>query len=1141
MTSVPASYYYQEILRLLLQVQTPIRERCRNGFLMFQEFLQQETSEAGVYLSGTFAKLHYLFQDRKVDEEQIYIGLNDYRVRMGNLSNTREEVLQSDFAYDMLRLARLVAWRKQVPLPIQLKERLPQLLPELKQREGRFAGDFRVVVLEKHDDILLVYCVNEGIEQKVRLKSATDNRSDFTALLPLIEVNTNLNLVDTRWVDDVLEPTLIVLEPDFLISVTAIASCIQPTGVCSEYEVVSRLQPVPVSKAILLGNMAGQMLDEELHGYASTYPETARRFFTQNAVQCYTCTELNDVDARRDFHNNAQRQQQHLRSMVQHQLRDDLHLNTMSDILLEPAFFCELLGLQGRMDLLSRDFTTVIEQKSGKMDEWSRRTQLSHNIQLQLYRAILHFSHKVRFNDMRAYLLYSKYPPEEGLMRVETIMDYLRTAMQVRNEIVARELLFSTEGIADYLEHFDVDRFTDGSAPKLWVYKRPDLEQFIGTYRKSSSVARAYFNRFHRFLSLERRLGMVGSQQRECSGFASAWNATLEEKQEVGNIMAGLSLAESGGCVCNADGAVESICLKLPQAAEQFMIAPNFREGDIVVLYAYEANLVPDMRKDLVFRATIVKLTAEDVTVQLRAPQTNAAVFAVRHGRLWAIEKDFMEAASTSLFRGLFSFLSGSEHRRNVLLNPSLSVVDSAEILVLDHQDDERNAMVLKAKQARDFFLLVGPPGTGKTSFGLMSILREELASDADCNVLLAAYTNRAVDEICSKLVKDGLDFLRVGNKHNCDPEFHAYLLENKVSQLPDVSKVDELIKGTRIIVGTVASLSGMTALLIRKGFSLAIIDEASQLLEPHLLPLLMAGDSDELAIQRFVFIGDHKQLPAVVQQTSYDSCVQDEELQAIGLLDCRNSLFERLYYAVPKCCVHEFTKQGRMHPEVAHFANQQFYGGQLRDCGLEHQLLAIAQPRVVFYPCIPPKDDSLLVEGSSEESHLASSGNEMTYSCIPSAKVNIHEARMIAYLAEETYQDVMRRKSEFNIDKELGIIVPYRHQIAMVRSLLQTSNHPLLANVTIDTVERFQGSEKNTIIYGFTVSRPSQLNFLCDSQYEDQHGQTIDRKLNVALTRARERTLLVGNPEILSQVSLFAQLIAEVPSVEVEETRRES
>ena len=83
---------------------------------------------------------------------------------------------------------------------------------------------------------------------------------------------------------------------------------------------------------------------------------------------------------------------------------------------------------------------------------------------------------------------------------------------------------------------------------------------------------------------------------------------------------------------------------------------------------------------------------------------------------------------------------------------------------------------------------------------------------------------------------------------------------------------------------------------------------------------------------------------------------------------------------------------------------------------------------------------------------------------------------------------------------------------------------------MTIDTVERFQGSEKNVIIYGFTVSRPSQLSFLCDSQFIDQQGLLIDRKLNVALTRARERTLLVGNPEILESVPLFAKLIAEVP-----------
>ena len=155
--------------------------------------------------------------------------------------------------------------------------------------------------------------------------------------------------------------------------------------------------------------------------------------------------------------------------------------------------------------------------------------------------------------------------------------------------------------------------------------------------------------------------------------------------------------------------------------------------------------------------------------------------------------------------------------------------------------------------------------------------------------------------------------------------------------------------------------------------------------------------------------------------------------------------------------------------------------------------------------------------------------------STVPSAKLNYDEAKLIVTLSEQTYQEVMQKKGEFDVDKELGIIVPYRHQIAMVRCLLQKSVHPLLAKVTIDTVERFQGSEKNTIIYGFTVSRPSQLSFLCDSQFQDAQGQVIDRKLNVALTRAREKTLLVGNPDVLNRVPLFAQLIAEVPQGTIE------
>ena len=104
---------------------------------------------------------------------------------------------------------------------------------------------------------------------------------------------------------------------------------------------------------------------------------------------------------------------------------------------------------------------------------------------------------------------------------------------------------------------------------------------------------------------------------------------------------------------------------------------------------------------------------------------------------------------------------------------------------------------------------------------------------------------------------------------------------------------------------------------------------------------------------------------------------------------------------------------------------------------------------------------------------------------------------------------------------------MPYRRQIALVRNALLQSPHPELAEVTIDTVERFQGSECNTIIYGFTVTRASQLAFLCSTQFEDECGQWVDRKLNVALTRARERMLIVGYRPLLERVPLFRELIA--------------
>ena len=127
---------------------------------------------------------------------------------------------------------------------------------------------------------------------------------------------------------------------------------------------------------------------------------------------------------------------------------------------------------------------------------------------------------------------------------------------------------------------------------------------------------------------------------------------------------------------------------------------------------------------------------------------------------------------------------------------------------------------------------------------------------------------------------------------------------------------------------------------------------------------------------------------------------------------------------------------------------------------------------------------------------------------------------------------DLLRRierqtASHFDPNHTVGVIVPYRNQIAMIRHEIAQLGIPRLMDITIDTIERYQGSQRDVIIYSFTISRPYQLDFLTSSCFTDDDGTVIDRRLNVALTRARKQLLMTGNAKILSKNEIFAQLIA--------------
>jgi len=221
----------------------------------------------------------------------------------------------------------------------------------------------------------------------------------------------------------------------------------------------------------------------------------------------------------------------------------------------------------------------------------------------------------------------------------------------------------------------------------------------------------------------------------------------------------------------------------------------------------------------------------------------------------------------------------------------------------------------------------------------------KEFYSDTNTNILLLSYTNRAVDEICSSIsqIDPAIDFIRIGSEYSSEKRFHHRLLQNVIKDCSKREEVKNVLIQHRVYVATVASLSGKLELLQLKQFQVAIIDEASQILESQLIGILSAKhQSNQNAIEKFILIGDQKQLPAIVVQGPQSSIVKDETLIQAGITDRRISLFERLFR------YHEnnlesnhwamLTKQGRMHPDIARFINHEFYNGLLEIVPVHHQ-----------------------------------------------------------------------------------------------------------------------------------------------------------------------------------------------------------
>lgn len=1054
--------------------------------------------------------------------------------RMRRHSNTQEPISPDDLPYDCRALALLVAAVFHVSIPSTLVGRLPtegEKLPNVSAKDS-FAY-IRCVVRSFDSETIQASVVNLEYEDGLLTIDYrnTPEYIDFSYLARILQKGMTLNLLDCRKENGKVIPGLIIVEPDYLLDISSIAACFEDYGHHPLLFTLNRLRERANSKHILLGNFAGSALDDIINHPQYRLSYTLQSNFREKAMEYACCPDFDPAE----FKQLAASQTSNIQGIV----ADLFSKYDKGKAILEPSFVCEKLGIQGRVDLMTTDLKLLVEQKSGqnffiKRHVRNRYGSLhieKHYVQVLLYFGVLSYNFGLSSKHSDIYLLYSKYPLPEGLLQVEPLRKLLREALKYRNQAVALEFWMAEHGFERIIPHLNAATLqTEHNNSSFFErYQRPQIEAITLPLQSMKPLEKAYFCRMMRFVMREQIVAKVGTQEGVGSAGADLWNMPLSLKRETGNIFTELRLIEktsSGNQDC-----FDTLTFHIPKQEEGFL--PNFRRGDMVYLYAYDKAKQPDVRRNILYKGTLQGIFPDQITVHLNDGQQNPNIFRVKDDSIYyCLEHATSDIGSTSAMQSLFTFVTAPEPRRSLLLAQRAPQADKSVKLSCKY-NPTYDEIVLKAKQAQDFFLLIGPPGTGKTSMAMQYLVRELVLIPTPKhpkggNGLLLSYTNRAVDEICGMLMENGMDFIRLGNADSCDPKFKPYLLCERLASQPTLAKIKEILHNTQLIVATTSTIAARPFIFQVKHFDVAIVDEASQILEPNLIGILGAHDkAGQCCIDKFVLIGDYKQLPAVVQQNAAESAVEEAILHNIQLTDCRNSLFERLIRTEHSAKRTDFIgilrRQGRMHPSIAAFPNRMFYAQEKLEC--------VPLPHQVEESIYPPLPDDMERSLSPLERLLAA--NRLLYfpskSCKRigmSEKVNTEEARIVALLLKGIHQ---LSGTAFNPSKTVGVIVPYRNQIAMIRQEISRLNEPELLQISIDTVERYQGSQRDIIIYSFTIQSRYQLDFLTSNCFVE-NGKVIDRKLNVALTRARKQLIVTGNEDILRQNDLFKSLIDEMP-----------
>ncbi len=876
--------------------------------------------------------------------------------------------------------------------------------------------------------------------------------------------------------------TIIIYEPDILVDVTDIAECFQHKLINYELYFLKLFDSAVVSYPLLLGNVVNEFFDLLINNKDIDFETAFSKALRKNPLKTLLLAHK-DENSRKQLRNVAFNHFQKLNEFVNE--------FTCDRISIEPTFISPDYGIQGRLDALieyndEANRKDVVELKSGRapseniqVTDIDGKSYISgvwnnHLAQATCYNILLDSCFEGRVGTSGIIYSSTEYAP---LRNVPNILKHKRDALKVRNIIVAIEKAI-TDKKYDLIEK--VFGYNEQKFPK---YKHDKFQSIKSLLQNLDEIEKTYLSELISFIYREEFVSKIGSDFSNRNGFSNLWNESLSEKEGNNTILSNLKLIHS-------ESDIENLHLVFQPDINQFF-GTSFRAGDIAILYNANINDLP--QKNQIIKATIKHLDSEKVKISLRNKSINSEL--LKYEDNWVLEPDYLDSKKKTV-QSLMEFIKSKKGKKQILLGLTKPEFEDINFSAPDSLNVRQKEIFLSAIRTKNYYLIQGPPGTGKTSYIVKSLV-EYYYNNINGNILISAYTNRAADEICLTLdrIIPKVEYIRIGSKES------TQLRENLLAEIVEHLTLGQLYRkfsNSKIIVSTVASLNYYPELFELKPFEIAIIDEASQILEAEIIGILSRVD-------KFILIGDEKQLPSVVVQHPHSIECKNEILKTIKLNNLAISYFERLLRICKENNWHNaygmLNEQSRMHPKLLEFVNYHFYNDKLQtNTNADFSLINdISDFKDEFIHLINQKR-LIFIETKLEKEF----------------KLNRTQALYIELIVNRLYESINQL--------EIGIISPFRAQCAEIYSRIKPSYRD---KIIIDTIERFQGSEKDIIILSLAINSHRLINTI--QSIAEMDGSLIDRKLNVAITRAKKCLIILGNSQVLSYSPIYFNLINHI------------